>query len=96
MGNYSFASMALLVVGLIATLLLHFLFILQFLRLACVHLHLWMLSGRVEISIGLLLLSLEFRPSTWNAHQQNLCGVDVNQSASSCLWAVVEAFFRVM
>ncbi len=85
MGNFSFASMALLVLSLIATLFLHLLFILQLLRLARVHMHLWMLSGRMEFSIGVLILSWEFRPGDWDAHQQNVCGVDVNQSASACL-----------
>lgn len=94
MGNFSFASMALLVLSFIATLFLHFLFILQLLRLARVHLHLWMLSGRLEFSIGVLILSLEFRPDTWGAQQQNLCGVDVNQSVSTGLWNVFEALAR--
>lgn len=90
MGNFSFASMALLVLSLIATLSLHLLFILQLLRLARVHLHVWMLSGRMEFSIGVLILSLEFRPSDWGTHQQNVCGVDVNQNVSAGLWNVWE------
>lgn len=82
MGNYSFASMALFVLSLFATLFLHLLFILQLLRLARVHLHLWMLSGRMEVAIGTLILSLEFRPSEWGGHQQNVLGLDVNQHVS--------------
>lgn len=94
MGNFSFASMALLVLSLIATLSLHLLFILQLLRLARVHLHLWMLSGRLQLSIGVLILSLECRPDTWDAHQQNVCGVDVNQSMSAGILNVCEMLVK--
>lgn len=96
MGNFSFAAMALLVLSLIATLFLHLLFILQLLRLARIHLYLWMLSGRMELSIGVLILSLEFRPGDWDAHQQNVCGVDVNQSVSACLWNVWEMLAKAV
>ncbi len=48
----------------------------------------------MELSLGVLILSLEFRPGEWDAHQQNVCGVDVHQSVSAGLWRLLEIIVK--
>lgn len=83
-------SIASIVVSYIATLFVHFIAITQLFKLAREYLQLWLFSGKLEISLGIIVIALEIRSELLQAHQQNMLGPESSQDTSSFLMSAIE------
>lgn len=83
-------SIVSVVAGYIATLFVHLITITQLFKLAREYLQLWVFAGKLEISLGIVVIRLEMRSDLLQAHQQNMLGPESSPDSSSLLLSAIE------